>query len=231
MKIAGLQKVTLIDYPDRVAATVFIAGCNLDCGFCHNRWMLDEGSVTEVMSPQSFLDWLATRVGKLDGVCITGGEPLMAADLPSLIEGIRALGFAVKLDTNGFFPDRLRALLEAGQLDYVAMDVKAPLDERYNVAAGKAVDLRKLRASMSLLRAGQIGWEFRTTVHPLLTEQDLLDIGRNLEPHDNWILQPFVAADTVLESVRGQRFLTVEQLEDLLPRLRELVPGVSIRGD
>ncbi len=231
MKIAGVQRVTLIDYPDRIAATVFIAGCNLDCGFCHNRWMISERDVTEVMSPQSFLDWLASRVGKLDGVCITGGEPLMAADLPSLIEGMRGLGFAVKLDTNGFFPERLRALLEAGQLDYVAMDVKAPLDERYNLAAGKAVDLSRLRASMTLLRDSDIPWEFRTTVHPLLDEQALLDIGRALEPHDTWILQPFVAADTVLESIRAQRSLSVEQLEELLARLQELVPGVSIRGD
>ena len=231
MKIAGVKRVTLIDYPDRVAATVFIAGCNLNCGFCHNRWMISERDVTEVMSPQSFLDWLATRLGKLDGVCITGGEPLMATDLPDLIAAIRGLGFLVKLDTNGFFPQRLSALLEARQLDYVAMDVKAPLDERYNLAAGIAVDLARLRASMTLVRRSDTPWEFRTTVHPMLDEQALLDIGRALEPQDTWILQPYIAADTVLESVRAQRFLTVAQLEEFLPRLRELVPGVSIRGD
>ncbi|MHB1317920.1 MAG: anaerobic ribonucleoside-triphosphate reductase activating protein [Anaerolineae bacterium] len=230
MKIAGLQRVTLIDYPDRIAATVFIAGCNLNCGFCHNRWMIDEGDVAETMSPQSFLKWLSGRIGKLDGVCITGGEPLLAPDLAALVDGIKELGFAVKLDTNGLFPDRLEALLGRDMLDYVAVDIKSPLDARYRLAAGVAVDLTRLRRSMSILRHSRVLWEFRTTVHPLLDMAALEDIARCLNPGDTWVLQPFVPAESVLAEVRAQAFLTVEQLEALLPVLRQHVPSVRVRS-
>jgi pyruvate formate lyase activating enzyme len=230
MKIAGLQRVTLIDYPDRIAATVFIAGCDLNCGFCHNRWMIDEGDVVEAMSPQSLLEWLGSRTGKLDGVCITGGEPLFSPDLSTLVEGIKKLGFSVKLDTNGFFPQRLQSFLERDLIDYVAMDIKAPLDERYSLAAGVAVDLGRLRRSISILRASQVPWEFRTTVHPLLDAAALNDIALSLAPSDTWILQPFVPAEGVLAEVRTQAFLTSEQLEALVPALREIVPGARVRA-
>lgn len=230
MKIAGLQRVTLIDYPDRIAATVFIAGCNLNCGFCHNRWMIHEGDVAEAMSPQSFLEWLSGRIGKLDGVCITGGEPLLTPDLGWLVEGIKELRFAVKLDTNGFFPDRLEALLQRDLLDYVAMDIKAPLDSRYSEVAGVPVDLARLERSMSLLRLGRVPWEFRTTAHPLLDAAALDGVAHCLAPTDTWILQPFVPAEGVLPEVRTQAFLTVEQLEALLPALRQVVPGVRVRS-
>jgi pyruvate formate lyase activating enzyme len=230
MKIAGLQRVTLVDYPDRIAATVFIAGCNLDCGFCHNRWIIAEGDVAEAISPSALLEWLAGRIGKLDGVCITGGEPLLAAGLTELIQGIKTLGLAVKLDTNGCFPERLRALMDGGLLDYVALDIKAPLDRRYRAATGKPVDLERLRHSMELLRNGHMPWEFRTTVHPLLSEADLVDIARSLKATDTWFLQPFIAADGVLPEVRKQAFLSLEQLKALLPALAEWVPGVSVRS-
>lgn len=230
MKIAGLQRVTLIDYPDRIAATVFVAGCNLNCGFCHNRWMIDEGDVAEAMSPQSLLEWLSGRSGKLDGVCITGGEPLLAVDLVTLVQGIKDLHLAVKLDTNGFFPDRLEGLLRRDLLDYVAMDVKAPLDGRYSRAAGVPVDLTRLRRSMGILRQSHVPWEFRTTVHPLLDAAALDDIAHDLNEGDTWILQPFVPADTVLAEVRAQAFLSAEQLQALLPALRQVVPGVQVRS-
>jgi pyruvate formate lyase activating enzyme len=230
MKIAGLQRVTLVDYPDRIAATVFIAGCNLDCGFCHNRWIIDEGDVAEAISPSSLLVWLGGRIGKLDGVCITGGEPLLAVDLTDMIQGIKNLGLAIKLDTNGCFPDRLQALLDCGLVDYIALDIKAPLDRRYREATGKPVDLDRLRRCMDLLRSGHIPWEFRTTVHPLLSEADLLDIARDLFRSDRWFLQPFISAEGVLPEVRTQPFLSLEQLQAVLPALQELVPGVSVRA-
>jgi len=231
MKIAGLQRVTLVDYPDKIAATVFLAGCNLDCGFCHNRPIIDAREAEEVISLASFLEWLGGRVGRLDGVCITGGEPLLAPDLEDLVRGIKALGLAVKLDTNGCFPGRLERLLEAGLLDYVAMDIKAPLDERYSLAARRPVDLGALRQSMALLRRGACAWEFRTTVHPLLDEAALLDIARDLLPTDHWYLQPFIAAATVLPEVREREYLSAERLQALLPMLRQWVPGVTLRAD
>ncbi|NLT74693.1 MAG: anaerobic ribonucleoside-triphosphate reductase activating protein [Chloroflexi bacterium] len=230
MKIAGLQRVTLIDFPDRIAATVFIAGCNLDCGFCHNRWMLDEREVDESMTLSDLYAWLRTRVGKLDGICITGGEPLMAEGLADLCREIKSLGLEVKLDTNGLFPARLASLMAEGLLDYVAMDVKAPLDKRYSQACGVEVDLGVLERTMALLRVGQVPWEFRTTVHPFLERASLLGIARALQPTDAWVLQPFVAAETVREEVRGRSHLSVEELEALLPMLRTLVPAVWLRA-
>lgn len=230
MKIVGLQKVSLIDFPGRIAATVFIGGCNLDCGFCHNRWMIDAGAVEPIMAPADLLAWLATRIGRLDGVCLSGGEPCSAADLPELIRAIRALGFAIKLDTNGAYPERLGALLDGVLLDYVALDIKAPLDERYSETVRASLPLERLRRSMALLRNGAIPFEFRTTVHPLLDAQALLDLARQLEPGDPWVLQPFVPSPEVLAEVRGMPALSVSEVEALLPTLREIIPGVRLRA-
>jgi pyruvate formate lyase activating enzyme len=230
MKIVGLQKVSLIDFPDRIAATVFIGGCNLDCGFCHNRWMLDAGAIEPIMAPADLLAWLATRQGKLDGVCLTGGEPCGAPELPALIGAIRELGLAVKLDTNGTFPRRLRALLDGALLDYVAMDLKAPLDARYSRAVGASISLADLHRSMALLRQGGIPYEFRTTVHPLLDEQALCDLAAQIEPTDAWFLQPFEASPGVLEAVRALPALSPAQINELLPALRESAPGVRLRA-
>ncbi len=230
MKIVGLQKVSLIDFPERIAATVFIAGCNLDCGFCHNRWMINAGANEPIMAPADLVAWLATRQGKLDGVCLTGGEPLTSPDLAELLVPIRALGLAIKLDTNGTYPQRLQALLDQALLDYVAMDVKAPLDDRYAQAVGVPLSLDLIRHSMALLRASGLPHEFRTTVHPLLSVQALLDLAAQLEPNDTWVLQPFVPSPEVLERVRVLPALSADQIKALLPALRERVPGVTLRA-
>jgi pyruvate formate lyase activating enzyme len=230
MKIVGLQKVSLIDFPGRIAATVFVGGCNLDCGFCHNRWMIDAGAIEPIMAPADLLAWLATRQGRLDGVCLTGGEPCGAPDLPGLIRGIRALGMAIKLDTNGAYPDRLAALLDEALLDYVAMDIKAPLDQRYAEVVRARLPLERLRRSMSLLRESGVPHEFRTTVHPLLDAEALVDLARHLDPDDTWVLQPFVPAPEVLPEVRSLPALSQAAIEELLPTLRAIVPSVRLRG-
>ncbi len=234
MKIVGLQKVSLIDFPERIAATVFIGGCNLDCGYCHNRWMIDAGAIEPIMAPAELLEWLATRQGKLDGVCFTGGEPCSDPSLPGLIRDVGALGFAIKLDTNGAYPDCLQALLENALLDYVAMDVKAPLDARYaeTVRVPMPLDhlLRSLHRSMNLLRQSDVPYEFRTTVHPLLDEQALLDLAEQLEPDDIWVLQPFEPTPEVLPEIRAMPALSPADLVALLPRLREIIPGVTLRA-
>ncbi len=230
MKIVGLQKVSLIDFPDRIAATVFIGGCNLDCGFCHNRWMINAGAIEPIMAPAALLEWLAARRGKLDGVCLTGGEPCSAPDLPELTREIRALGFAIKLDTNGAYPERLRALLEAGLLDYVAMDVKAPLDGRYREAVRTPISLDALRRSMALLRQSGLPHEFRTTVHPLLDRRALGDLAAQLDPTDTWVLQPFEPSPEVLAEVRALPALSPAEIEALLPTLRARVPATSLRA-
>ena len=230
MKIVGLQKVSLIDFPERVAATVFLAGCNLGCSYCHNRWMIHEADVIEAMSVADFLSWLETRVGLLDGVCISGGEPTLQPNLPSLLRPIKAMGFAIKLDTNGTFPDRLAILLDEGLVDYVAMDVKAPLDGRYSEVAGRQVNLAAIRQSMELLRSRAMAYEFRTTVAPCLDEEALEDIAREIRGDEIWCLQPFMPAPTVDPSLAGIEFLDAKALSDFAQRVAARVPGVCVRG-
>lgn len=231
MKIAGLQKVSLIDYPDAVAAGVFLGGCNLDCGFCHNRWMIDARDIEPVISVDELLTWLETRVGLLDGVVISGGEPTLHAELGDFIQRIRALGFRIKLDSNGTRPAVLRRLLGAGLVDYVAMDLKAPLEaEAYRAMAGVTVDIAAIRESMAILRDLAPSYEFRTTVAPGLGLEDLQAIARELLPDEPWVLQPFVAAETVRRDVAERPALSESDLERVLDELRDVASGVGLRA-
>lgn len=164
MTINGLQKLTLLDYPGKVACTIFFAGCNFRCPFCHNASLVLAPAEAEQISEETVLAFLKKRQGVLDGVCITGGEPLLQPELPAFIEKIRALGYAVKLDTNGYFPARLQQLIDAGLVDYIAMDVKnAP--EKYPQTVGiSPFDLSPVLKSMEILRTCGMPFEFRTTV-------------------------------------------------------------------
>ena len=229
MKVAGLQRVTLIDFPGKVAASIFLAGCNLACGYCHNHWMIDAAGVTEAISVTDLLAWLETRRGLLDGVCISGGEPTLDPELPDLIRAIRAMGYLIKLDTNGTFPRRLEALLGERLVDYVAMDVKAPLDDRYASMAGVAILPEPVRQSMAALAAWGGAYELRTTVGPGLDEAALLDMAAELVDAPRWILQVFEASDGVLASVRQATHLTAEDLTALLPRLQAIAPRTELR--
>jgi pyruvate formate lyase activating enzyme len=230
MKIAGLHKVSLIDFPERIAATVFLAGCNLRCAYCHNRWMLDASSVEPVSSVPAFLDWLQTRAGRLDGVCISGGEPTLHQELADFVQAIKSLGLAVKLDTNGTRPEQLARLLDRQLLDYVAMDLKAPLDPRYSTVAGAPVDLLAIRQSLKLLRAWGSAYELRTTVGPSVSADMLRDMARIVAEHEVWYLQPFLPAPTVNPAVSAQPYLREDELEQLAQELRPLAHGVRVRA-
>ena len=163
MDIQGLQKMTLLDYPGRVACTVFLGGCDLRCPFCHNGGLV-LGPMPAELDSEELLAFLRKRRGLLDGVCVTGGEPLLRPDLPELLSQIKELGYPVKLDTNGGRPAQLRALAEAGLVDYVAMDVKNS-PGRYGETAGvPGLDLAPFRESVSFLLQGTVDYEFRTTV-------------------------------------------------------------------
>ena len=204
MRIAGLQKLTLLDFPGKTAATVFTPGCNFRCPFCHNADLVTgpatrAGSHEGDLSAADVLAFLEKRRGLLDGVCLTGGEPLIQPDLADFCARVRDLGFAVKLDTNGGFPDRLRALAEANLVDYVAMDVKnAP--ERYAKTVGASMlDLAPIEESMEVLRAGSVPFEFRTTVtRELHASDDLRALARWIGDASAWFLQNYRDAESVL---------------------------------
>ena len=162
MRIQGLQKLTLLDYPGRTACTIFLSGCNFRCPFCHNTPLLT-ADAADGMAEDELLAFLKKRQGLLDGVAITGGEPLLRPDLPALLEKIKELGYAVKLDTNGAFPDRLEQIVRTGLADYVAMDVKNSPARYAQTVGASEFDLAPFENCVSFLLRGMVDYEFRTT--------------------------------------------------------------------
>ena len=228
MKIAGLQKTTLLDFPGKVACTVFLAGCNFRCPYCQNAEIAFAPGGEDI-APEELFSLLRRRRGILDGVCVTGGEPLLHADLADLLRAIKALGYAVKLDTNGSFPDRLRALCAAGLVDFVAMDIKHS-PARYAEAAGAGADVDAVRASAAFLLGGTLPYEFRTTVvHGLHTAADMEAIGQWLRGAQRYYLQNFRDSDAV--PTRGLAPCTEEELRDFRQRLLPYIPAARIRGE
>ena len=237
MKIHGLQKMTLLDFPEHVACTVFLGGCDLRCPYCHN-YELATGKVPPVMEEEELLAFLAKRKGLLDGVAITGGEPCLHRDLPDFIARIRALGFAVKLDTNGTHPDMLREVLEKGLVDYVAMDVKNS-PARYALTAGlteKETDensepafVSAVRESIRILMESGVDYEFRTTVvEELHREEDFEEIGALIKGAKRYLLQCFTDRDTV--PYAGLSAPSKAKLEACAAIVRRYVGDVKIRG-
>ena len=164
LKIGGLQKMTLLDYPGKAACTIFLSGCNFKCPFCHNRDLVFIPERYDYFDVNEVMEYLEKRKGLLDGVCISGGEPLLQENLPSLIEKIRAMGYQIKLDTNGAYPEKLKAVVQKGLVAYVAMDVKNS-PGKYALTCGcRTVDLERVRESIRLLMNSGIDYEFRTTV-------------------------------------------------------------------
>lgn len=200
MNIQGLQKLTLLDFPGHTACTVFTGGCNLRCPFCHNVALVLDPEGETPFSEKEILDFLSTRKGVLDGVAVTGGEPLLQPDLPDFLRKVRDAGFLVKLDTNGFFPDKLAALLAEGLVDYVAMDVKNSA-AKYAATCGRdALDLAPVEKSMDLLLSGGVDFEFRTTViREFHTVDDIAAVARRIAGAPRYYLQAFKDSGILLE--------------------------------
>lgn len=178
MVIAGLQKMTLLDYPGKIACTVFLQGCNFRCPFCHNSGLLGGACATPI-AEEELLTFLQKRIGLLDGVCITGGEPTLQKQLPELLRKIKALGYAVKLDTNGSDPDMLRLLAEEGLIDYVAMDIKNSPQKYAEASGASRLSLEKIEQSIRFLISGALDYELRTTVvQELHSRQDFEQMGQ-----------------------------------------------------
>ncbi len=229
MKIYGLQKMTLLDYPGHVGCTVFTGGCDFRCPFCHN-YELACASIPPVMEEEELFSFLEKRRGLLDAVTITGGEPCLNVSLPGLIRKIRDMGFLVKLDTNGYHPDMLRAFVEEGNVDYVAMDIKNS-PEKYAVTAGvPSVDLERIKESIRILLDGSVSYEFRTTVVKELHEAGDFDgIGEMIRGADQYYLQIFTDRDTV--PYAQLHAPEKEELASFLAVVQRYVPSAQIRGE
>ena len=228
MDIQGLQKMTLLDWPGKVACTVFLGGCDFRCPFCHNSELLS-GPMPILRDQEGLLEFLRKRQGLLDGVCVTGGEPLLRPGLPGLLDGIKNLGFPVKLDTNGNHPDRLVRLWDQGLVDYVAMDVKNS-PERYPETVGvPGLDLTPVRDSVAWLLEGHVEYEFRTTaVRQLHDAASFQAIGRWLQGARRYYIQNFVDRDTVLRA--GLSGFEKAELEAFASLVRPFVERVEVRG-
>ena len=228
MDIQGLQKLTLLDYPGRVACTVFLGGCNLRCPYCHNGELVT-APAPALMDENGLLAFLKKRQGLLDGVCVTGGEPLLRPGLEALLAGIKALGYPVKLDTNGAFPEKLKQLVEAGLVDYVAMDIKN-CPARYGETVGvPGLELAPFRESVDYLLSGAVDYEFRTTVVREFHDRAAMEaIGGWIAGAKRYFLQSFVDRETVIQP--GLHPRTEEELREFLTLLRPAVPAVELRG-
>lgn len=233
MKIVGIQKLTLLDYPGKVACTVFLNGCNFRCPYCHNAELL--GDAEEVMTVAGLLAFLRKRQGILEGVCITGGEPTLHPELPALLKEVRALGYAVKLDTNGYRPEILEAVLNQGLVDYVAMDLKNGPEDYAETVGLAQVELAKIRQSIRLLMDSPVDFELRTTVaNPLHSGETITSMANwlrettNGKPIPRLFVQPFVDRDTV--PVGGFSAPTGAELEQFCRILGPCAERVELRG-
>ena len=227
MNIQGFQKLTLLDFPGRTACTVFTGGCNLRCPFCHNAGLV-RTPMERPNAREEVLTYLQKRQGLLDGVCVTGGEPLLQPDLKEFLKEIREMDYAVKLDTNGSLPDRLAELLALGLVDYVAMDVKSS-PAGYEAAVGAEVAASVYDRSIRVLQNSGIPYEFRTTaVKGIHTPADFAAIGQWLAGEPAYFIQKFVDSGQLLGE--GYDAFSQEEMEHLLAVVREYIPTAQLRG-
>ncbi len=228
MQIHGLQKMTLLDFPGKVACTVFLGGCDLRCPFCHN-WDILDPSIPVLMEEDEFYKFLDKREGLLDGVAITGGEPLLRTGMVEFIKGIKQKGFLVKLDTNGNHPDRLKKLVSEGLLDYVAVDIKNDKN-RYGETVGiPELDISRIEETVSFLLEGNVPYEFRTTVVKQFHDADSFKgIAEWIDGAEHYFLQSFVDRETVPFS--GLEAYSPEELENFKTIVEPHVKHIELRG-
>ncbi len=230
MKIGGLQKVSLIDYPDAICAVVFLQGCNFQCSYCHNPELVDPKLFGPCLEEKEILEFLATRVGKLDAVTITGGEPTIQKDLTRFIKLVKKkMGFAIKLDSNGTQPKIIKELLEENLLDFIAMDIKAPL-EKYKSIVKVPVDTPSIKESIRLILKAKIPYEFRTTVvKSQLAAKDILAIAQLISGAKRYALQKFVPTKTLDKKFLKEKTYPDDELEKIKKRLEKEIPSVIVR--
>ena len=230
MKICGIQKLSLQDFPEKLSAIVFTGGCNLRCPFCHNATLALGSSQEEIMSEDELLSFLEKRKGRLEGVCISGGEPTLQPDLEDFIRKIRALGYAVKLDTNGTNPEKLARLIGEGLLDYVAMDIKNSF-RKYPATCGiEGVDTENIRESIDILMQNRVPYEFRTTVvDEFHTVEDIQDIGVMIKGAPRYYLQTFVDSGGLIE--QNLHAADAEIMLKMKNAASQYVENTKIRGE
>ncbi len=228
MKIGGLMKMTLLDFPGYVACTVFLEGCNFRCPFCHNADLAVAKSPDRIIE-EEFFGFLKKRQGVLDGVCVSGGEPLMTAEALDFLKKIKAMGYKLKLDTNGSFPERLKSAVQSGLCDYVAMDIKNAPGKYGQTSGNEKITFDTVKESIEFLKDSGIPHEFRTTVvKDFHTKEDIAEIAKIIGENEKYFIQPFRDGERVM--VRGLQEFDNEELKILLDTAREYAPKTCVRG-
>ena len=228
MTVNGFQKMTLLDFPGKVACTIFLGGCNMRCPFCHNAGLV-LGDGNDTFSGEEIISYLEKRKGILDGVCITGGEPTLRRDLPEFIREIKNLGYAVKLDTNGTNPALLKSLILDGLVDYVAMDIKNCFEKYPQTVGVENFDITPIKESIDFLLSGAVDFEFRTTVvKQLHTVEDIERIAKEISPAKKYFIQNFVDSGNLI----GQGLCAHDEqtLKEMLATAQKQIPGAALRG-
>ena len=224
MKIGGFQKTSLLDYPDRISAIVWTVGCNFKCPFCYNKNLVD-GNV-ELIPEDEILSFLKKRKGMLEALSISGGEPFLQKDIADFTAKVKKLGYLVKIDTNGAFPEELKELIDNKLVDYIAMDVKAPKD-KYNTLAGVKVDISNIEKSIDIIKNNASDYEFKTTFVPdLLKKEDIIKIAKWLEGSETYFLQQFKANTPLISSALEKitpypKEYIVETFEEIKPYFKK----------
>ncbi|MBE6748967.1 MAG: anaerobic ribonucleoside-triphosphate reductase activating protein [Ruminococcaceae bacterium] len=228
MLIKGFQKLTLLDYPGKTACTVFTGGCNFRCPFCHNAGLVTRLD-TEIITESEIFEHLKKRQGILDGIAITGGEPLLQGDIEEFLSKVREYDYAIKLDTNGSFPQKLKSIIEKGLCDYVAMDIKNSKEKYPETVGIDTFDLSAIEESVEILKESSVPFEFRTTVtknfHTII---DIENIGKWIAGTENYYLQNFVDSGNLIDSnVEG---VSKAEMEEMLEAVKKYVATAEIRG-
>ncbi len=230
MRICGFQKLTLLDFPGHTACTIFTGGCNLRCPFCHNALLVTKLGEDTIYDEEEIVTFLEKRVGTLDGVCVSGGEPLIQPGIPAFLRRVKALGFSVKLDTNGSFPDKLKELVSKGLVDYVAVDVKNSYMKYAKTTGVAAYDPKPLQETIEYLLSDAVDYEFRTTVVREYHEiADIEAISKRIAGAKRYFLQSFTDSGNLI----GENEMSAhskETLEKMKEAASVFVPSVSIRG-
>jgi pyruvate formate lyase activating enzyme len=231
IKIVGFARTSLLDWDGKVASTIYLQGCNLRCGFCHNPDLVPSSSKLEEIPFETVREYISENSDFLEGVVITGGEATIHRDLPQIIKGVREMGMKVKLDTNGTYPDMLKDLIDAGLLDCIAMDIKAPLNAKYDEVAGTKVDISAIKRSISLIMDHAPDYEFRTTVVPFyLDTPDIEAIAAYIGGAKKYALHQFGNKNTLDPRLAVMKPYPEEKLRDMAERAKMYVRKVIIRG-
>ena len=231
MFFGGLQKTTLVDYPGKVAATVFTVGCNFRCPYCHNPELVLPDLIKKQpqISEEEIINFLSERQGLLEGLCVTGGEPTLHQDLINFLEKVKALGYSIKLDSNGSQPQVLKEIFHKKLIDYIAMDVKT-IPQKYHLVTLNQVSTENILESINLIKESGIDYEFRTTVAPeIVTKEDIFQIVELIKPARAYFLQPFKGIKTLDPRFTQLKGISEEELKEIITQIKPFFKECALR--